>query len=148
MICVADTNVLLTFFWKQSVLRSIITKQKLRLYAPEYALEEIKKYKEEIKKRTQLSKEEFKKIHQELVSQVTFIPLEKYIPSFSIVIGASQEFSSDEKKMEMLRDIDFLALSKQLNCCLWSNDKLLKRQHILQVLNTKEIVTIIQDNTD
>jgi len=53
----ADTNILFTFFWKHSLLRTILTEKHLQLISPEYALNEILCYKEEIKKKAKLSRD-------------------------------------------------------------------------------------------
>ena len=79
MQCVVDTNILFTFFWKESFLKSLLTKQHITFYSPEYALEELNKYASDIQKRANLSKEAWKIALQALAEQVLFIPLEKYV---------------------------------------------------------------------
>ena len=103
MRCVADTNILFSFFWKESFLKELLAKQLITLYAPEYAIEEIKKYLSDIEKRANLSKEESKKLLIELGEQIVFISLEKYAASLSLIVGISQHFSEKEKD-ELLKD--------------------------------------------
>jgi predicted nucleic acid-binding protein len=52
---VVDSNVLFTFFWKNSISREIFLNQNLKLYSPEYCLEEIEKYANVIRKKTKIS---------------------------------------------------------------------------------------------
>ncbi len=37
-------------------------------------------------------------------------------------------------------DIIYFALALKLKCCIWSNDKALKRQDRIMVLSTKELL--------
>ena len=116
MLLVADSNVLFTFFWGGSVFRKLSLKQDLRLFSPELALSEIAKYLSEIIDKTGISKEEFCKLRKELIIRVNFVPFE-----------------------------DFFALALKLNCPLWSNDALLKKQSKVTVFTTKELIHIISD---
>ncbi|MBI1972533.1 hypothetical protein HYS50_00850 [Candidatus Woesearchaeota archaeon] len=146
MQCAVDTNILFTFFWKESFLNLILKEQHITCYAPEYALEEIKKYAPDIQKRAYLSKEEWKTLLQSLAGQVLFIPLENYISSFSVVVGASQHCSSEQEREAFLKDTDFLALGVELKCPLWSHDRLLKKQPLITVLNTRDLIALFPDD--
>jgi predicted nucleic acid-binding protein len=53
---IVDGNVLFTFFWKRSVTRKLFLEPDLELYSPEFALEEINKYQEDIIRKTNLTK--------------------------------------------------------------------------------------------
>jgi|SRR3989344_4318139 len=139
---IVDSNVLFTFFWKDSVFRKILLKQKLILFSPDYALEEINKYSEEITVKAKISKHEFKKSLAELLIFVEFIHLKEYLP-FIKDAGLLAENLSNEEKQEFLLDIDFSALAISLNCSLWSNDSILKKQQKVNVFSTKEIIELI-----
>jgi predicted nucleic acid-binding protein len=125
---VADTNVLFSFFWKNSVTYKLLLK--LDIYSPEYALEEIKKYEKEIMKKTGLNKKQFNELRNELAIVVEFIPIENYKNKLKEAL----KISPDEN------DIDFFALCLKLNIPLWSNDKLLKEQKKIIVLNTYDVL--------
>lgn len=139
---VVDTNVLFTFFWDKSIFKRLSVKQDLELFSPEYALEEINKYMEEILKKTKLSKDEFMRLRKELAIIVEFIPLEEYTQFLKQAENLSKDLSRNEK-IEFLGDIDFIALALKMNCSIWSNDKLLKKQERLNIFNTKEIINLI-----
>lgn len=126
---VVDTNVLFSFFWKNSILNKILLDQDLLLFAPEFALEEIKKYEGLIIKKTNLTKKEFDFLREELAIAIEFVPIEEYQDCLKEAIKISPD----------INDIDFFALSIKLKISLWSNDKLLKNQKKLRVLNTKEV---------
>ena len=138
---VADSNVLFTVFWKDSVFRNILD-ESVDLFSPEYALEEINRYSSEIMKKNSVSKEQFKKLTQELALKVEFISLEEYSPSFPEALKIASKFSEHEYE-EFVKDIDFFALALMLGCPIWSNDKLFKKQSKVLVFNTKEIIELL-----
>lgn len=141
---VIDSNILFTFFWKNSILRDILSKKNIQLYAPEYALEEIDKYKEEIRRKTKITQEEFKEIKAELKIRIQFIALGEY-RDFLKEIKLPKE-TTRGKNEEILNDIDFLALAIKFEYPLWSNDHLLKKQKQVTVITTKEIIEILDKN--
>ena len=127
---VVDTNVLFTFFWKKSFTRKLFLNQDLELVSPEYSLEEIEKYSNEIIEKTGLSKKEFSSIRRELALMVEFIPLEEY----SKYLKEALKICYDKN------DIDFFALSLKLECPIWSNDKEFKKQNKIEIYSTKDIL--------
>ncbi len=143
---VVDANILFTFFWKDSVLRNILLKSNVKLFSPEYALEEINKYSSYIVKKANLSKEEFKKIKEQIALYIEFIPLKEYQSFFKDFESIFKNFSETDR-IEFLKDIDYLALSLKLNHPLWSNDKLLKSQSIIIVFTTKEIIELLTNES-
>lgn len=126
---VVDTNVLFSFFWKESIIKKILLDQDVLLFAPEFALEEIKKHEKIIIKKTNLTKKEFDFLRKELAIAIDFVPIEEYQSYLKEAIKVSPD----------INDIDFFALAIKLKIPLWSNDKLLKKQKKLRVLNTKEL---------
>lgn len=104
--------------------------QGLDLFAPEFALEEINKYRKEILAKTNLTEKEFLLIRKELAIAICFIPLEEY----EQFLKQALVISPDEN------DIDFFALALKMECSFWSNDKNLKQQNKIHVLNTKQVL--------
>ncbi len=137
---VVDSNVLFTFFWKNSVLRNTLNKS-TELFAPEYALEEINKHSSELIKKVSCSKSEFKKLKMDLALKVKFIPLEEYSSAFPRVLSIADRLSKKEY-IEFVEDIDFFALALKIRCPIWSNDKLFKKQSKVLVFNTGEIIEL------
>ena len=128
---VVDTNVLIAYFWKNSETRKIIASEKdLELMAPEFALEEINKYKKEIIKKAKISEEDFKISRIDLAISIKFFKLEAY----GNFLKRAFETSPDKN------DIDFFALALKLNCPLWSNDKKLKEQDKIKVYASHELI--------
>ena len=131
---VVDTNVLMTYFWKNSETRKIIIlNDEIELIAPEFALEEINKHKEEIIKKSKISEEEFKVSRIDLAISVKFFSVDYYKDFLKKTI----EFSPDPK------DIDFFALALKTNSSLWTNDAKLKKQDKVKIISTEELIKII-----
>ncbi len=77
-----------------------------------------------------------------LATSVTFIPLEKYSRNIKAVQAITKEFSEKESE-EFLLDIDFLSLALELKSPLGGHDKLLKKQSIITVLTTRQLLEIL-----
>ena len=127
---VVDTNIMFSFFWEKSVTKKLLIDQDMHLFAPEFALEEIKKYEREIIRKTGLSKKEFDFARTELAISIKFIPLKDY----QEFLKKALQVSPDEN------DIDFFALSLKLKIPIWSNDLELKKQSQISVVSTKEVI--------
>ncbi len=131
---VVDTNVLMTYFWKNSETRRILMlNDELELIAPEFSLEEINKHKSEIIKKTKISEEEFKVSKIDLAISIKFFPLEDYRNFLKEAIDISPDPN----------DIDFFALALKTNSPLWTNDTKLKKQNKVKIISTEELIKII-----
>ena len=128
---VVDTNVLFTFFWKDSFTKGLLVDQDLEFFSPEYALEEISKHSNDILQKTGISLEKFKELRKDLAIFIEFIPLEEY-----------EEFLSEAFLLipNHPDDIDFLALALKLRLPIWSNDPHLKHQSKVKVYSTSELL--------
>ena len=97
-------------------------------------------------KRTKLSETEFNKLKNELFKVlVEPLPFKLYsssIKEMGTCIENTKGLTAEEKE-ELLDDIDFLALALKLKCLLWSNDKLLKEQSKVKVINTEEMISLV-----
>ena len=136
---VIDSNVLITYFWPTSVFNRVLLKHPI-LYTPEIALSEIMRYREDISRKAKLSTVAFDLKLEQLTKLLIIFKVEEYKSVFSLFDFSS--FPTNERE-ELLDDIDFLALSLFLNCPLWSNDALLKKQSQVTVLNTKEMILLL-----
>ena len=141
MIFVVDSNVLFTFFWKDSAFEGIVSKE-IKLFSPEFALKEINKHSSEIMKKSGLTETEFKKKKEELPKRVKFISLEEYSDFLKQAELLAKNLSETEKS-ELLKDIDFLALALKLCCSIWTNDNLFKKQSEISIFTTKEMIELL-----
>jgi predicted nucleic acid-binding protein len=129
---VVDTNVLMTFFWKNSFSKGLLYDKNISFFSPEYALEELDRNSSEIMKKTGISAGEFKKIKMELSVLVEFIPIEEY-----------SKFLKKASSISNKEDVDFIALALKLKIPVWSNDKDFKKQKFTKVFTTNEFIKLV-----
>jgi predicted nucleic acid-binding protein len=125
---VVDANILFAALIKDGATSEILFKHKL--YAPEFIFEEFKKYAEHIKNKTKRPEQEFEELLCTFERNITLVPKEE-IDNF---IEKAEKTSPDAK------DIPYLALAMKLNCALWSNDKELKKQDVVKIYSTHELI--------
>jgi len=134
---VVETNILYAFFWKRSpthgILKSLVSV--FDLLSPKFALEELYKHKEEILFQSKIKSSEFNELINLLSTFVEFVETSEYM-----------EFIDEAKSLfpEHLKDIDFFALALKLNCPLWSNEKLHKKQSKVEVFITDELRKLLE----
>ena len=127
---VVDTNILFSFFWKESITRKLIINLRDNLLSSEKAKEELIKYSKEICKKIKISLEEFNELLKELEDNVDFIEKKEYAE----VIKNVSNPNLDEE------DFEFLALAYKNKCALWTNDSALKNQQIVKIITTKDLL--------
>lgn len=132
---VVDTNILITFFWKENVFEKLVKKYGINCYSPDYALFEINKYKDLIMSKTNIDEQEFKNKKLELALIINFVDIKDY----ALMLKKAQNITP------YLDDVDFFALALKLNIPIWSNDKDLKNQNKVLVLSTKQIIENLQN---
>ena len=131
---VIDTNILFSFFRKDSTTRNLISRFEIfELFAPSFCIEELLKYKQLICKKAGISEETFKKVLEELNIFVKIVPLNEY----SKFLPKAKSICPDPD------DIDFFALALKLNCPIWSNDTKLKKQSAIKVFSTRELMKLL-----
>lgn len=133
---VVDTNVLFSFFRKDSTTRKIISDTKLfEFYSPDFALEELKKNKESICLKAKITHQEFEETIKDMeFLYVKAIPLKDYLDN----LATAKEVCPHPK------DIDFFALALKLGCPIWSIESRLKNQTAVKVINTKELLFLLE----
>ncbi len=102
-------------------------------FAPEFILEEFKKYEKECLKKSRLIPREFNKRKKEVFSRINFVEFSE----FKKYVRIAEGFCPNEN------DVFYFALCLKLNIPLWSNDKLLKSQNKIVVLDTEDIIDLI-----
>lgn len=114
----------------------IIFDDNIRLFAPEYLLQEIERHKGEILEKTGLSNEEFELFLSLISTKIEFV-LESEFEKF---IFEAKVICPDEN------DIDYFALALKLSCGIWSNDKKLKNQDKIKVYSTEELIDLLKED--
>ena len=105
------------------------------LVSPEFALKELYKHKEEILFESRIKGNEFNELIKLLSTFVEFIKTSEYV-----------EFIKEAKSLfpGHLKDVDFFALALKLNCSLWSNEGLHKKQSHIKAFNTGELRKLLE----
>jgi len=131
---VIDTNIFLSALIKDGLTREIITNSPFNLFIPEQELIEIKRYEELIINKSSLNKEDLRDLIRKLLKYITILRNEKI---------SKYKCKADEIMREIDNDdVPFIAAALSLNCPIWSEDKHFKKQKIIKVSTTKEILRL------
>jgi len=131
MLIVIDTNIVISALLKQTgKTKELIFSDKFSLIAPEYLFGEILKHKKELMKKSGLSEPQITLALSIIFSRVSFVPRKE----FDSLIKKSISISPDDN------DSEFFALALKNNCPIWSNDKQLKNQEVVKIINTTELL--------
>lgn len=131
---VIDTNIFIAAIIKPSAIRRLLIEAPAQLLFPEAILEEIEEHKDELLKRSGLSINDFDIVKTTLLKYVEIIPTESIKPFSKRALKIIGSIDTD--------DTPFIATCLANDASLWSDDKDLKKQTAIKVLNTKEIVEL------
>lgn len=136
---ILDTNILISAIIKDSFIRKLLFENSTIIHIPDYVLDEIKEHEIEIAKKSKLGIDEMRFLIKKLIKNTEIVRRENILPF-------------REKAREIIQNIDIddvLIIASALyvnNSIIWSEDKDLKRQIIIKVCNTKEIVNLLSRN--
>jgi len=131
---VVDTNVLFSFFKRESVTRRLLTNFELiEPFTPSFCIEELSEHKELIRAKSKLSDPEFEEVFDDLLVFVKVFSLSDY----RTFLPAAKRISPDPD------DIDLFALALKFGCPIWSNEKAFKNQSEVRVYATAELLGLI-----
>ncbi len=131
---VIDTNILVSFF-RPNPVQLIITNSAsfgIKLFAPEYAIDELKKNQSDILKYAKINSNQF----EEKLSELSHF--------INIVSGDSfSKFKEEAKQLVHEKDLPIFALALKLNCAIWSNEPSFKKQDKIPVFSTREMIELL-----
>ncbi len=130
---VADTNIIIAAILRSSTTQDIIFNSNVRIYAPEYLMDEIIEHKQELIEKMEVSDSVFESIYNIVLSKITIVPKSDYSSHKEKAISSCPD----------PQDWPFFVLAFHLSIPLWSNDLSLKRQKFIRVIDTKEIIKIL-----
>lgn len=137
MILIIDTNIIFAGLLRDSVTRQILIDPPFTLYAPETALKEIRKYKEEIIKRAEFTKAEFEILFNLITDRIWVVEKEQY----------AHNMKEAEKRIgfEDPGDVPFLALALSMaNDGIWTENARHFKNAKVKIWATKEVIRHIQ----
>ena len=111
----------------------VIFLKDIELFSVRTLEKEIFEYKKEILEKSRLSEVGFELFYEVLLSKIIFIETAE-ISEFS---SAAKEVCPDSD------DVSFFALCLAKNLPLWSNDKELNKQNVIQIIRTEELVKMV-----
>jgi len=131
---VVDTNILVSFFRANPVNEFISRSKLLNLYlfSSEYVFEELRRNKEDVLKYSGVDLEQFEVKLSELLTFIKIVPERLY-----------KEFESEAKQPSPHdKDIPIFALALKLNCPIWSNELVFKKQSKVKILSTRDMIEL------
>lgn len=133
---VIDTNIIISALIRNNLSRNIINNLNYEFLTPDFSLDEISKYKEEICKKSGLDENEFYILIDLLFLRIDIIPFSEY--NFCL-----------EKAKEIIGGVDIddvpfmaLALIKQIDG-IWSDDEHFRRQDTIKIWKTKDLLKLL-----
>lgn len=135
MMLVVDTNRIMAALIRDSFSRAILLSNKFYFVIPEKALDEIKKYEEEICAKAGVNKEYFEILLSLILKRVEVVPAYILEPIAREIKGLIDDPG----------DIPFLscALAKQADG-IWTEDAHFKKQNRVKIFSTRELAEFIK----
>tara|TARA_Y100000310_G_scaffold332587_1_gene408467 strand:+ start:158 stop:574 length:417 start_codon:yes stop_codon:yes gene_type:complete len=133
---ILDSNILFSALIKDSITRKLILEYEEFFLFPEFIFEELTKYKLVLVKKSKMNEEDFNKLMNLILTKVLIVPNELLLPF-------------KEEALDIIKDIDlndviFIACGLAYrNSIIWSDDKKLKKQNRIKILNTKEMIEFV-----
>jgi len=129
IVLVIDCNRIFAALIKEGTTRNIFWDDEFEFIAPDFILEEIEKYKEEIMSKTVLTQEEFNVLLSLFLERITIIPQEDYSEYTKII------------EISDIKDIPYVA------CCLatkahgiWTHDPDFQQQTEVKVFTNMDLL--------
>jgi predicted nucleic acid-binding protein len=135
---IVDANILFAALIKNSMTAKLMFVERLHLYAPEYLLDEFKKYRREILNKTHRTDKEFDQILTEISACIQFFPETE----FDRFIDEANRISPDPD------DAIYFALALKLLMPIWSNDKRLQEQNIIKIFKTSNLLDMFSSDLE
>lgn len=129
---VIDSNILFSALIKDSLTRKIILEYDDLFLFPEFIFEEINNHIEELLIKSKMNKEDFNLLLKILLTKVIIVS-NKYLLNYK------KEAIKIVKNIDIDDAVFFACALNYKNSIIWSDDKQLKLQNKIKILNTSEI---------
>ena len=132
---VLDSNVLFSALIRDSTTRRLILEYDDSFLFPSYIFEEMEEHKDELIVKSKMSDEEFNKLLNILLKKVLLVPVESLKAYKEKAVGIVKNIDKD--------DAIFIACALAYpESIIWSDDKKLKKQNNVEVINTAEMMKL------
>ena len=134
---IIDANILFSALIKDNTTRKLILKDDLILYSQDFIIEEFLEHLDELEQKTNIETKLLKEKMKELLkfSNIKLVSNEDFTDKIKEAIKISPDIG----------DIPYFALALKLNYPIWSNDKALKKQVIVKIYSTEELINLFND---
>lgn len=127
---VIDANIVIAFLITQGKTAELVMNSNYELISPAFVFTELDEHKEELLGKTKRAPAEFEIAKQILGRYVRIVS----IPELEPYLAKASKITPDPD------DTLYFALALKEKCPIWSNDKKLKTQDSVKVLNTAELL--------
>jgi predicted nucleic acid-binding protein len=133
---IIDANIFVAALLKKGATRKLLLNDELALYAPEYVIEEIFDHLQEFETKSHLSRISLEELVKVLIieSKMNIIPkdeLRQYIKK-------ADEITPDPD------DVMYFAAALKQKIGIWSNDKEMKKQKVINVYSTNDLIKLFE----
>jgi|SRR3989344_1936343 len=133
MLLVVDANTLFSaLVASEGSTRSLFSSLRLEFISPEFIEKELDKYFPELVAKAKRPELDVRTALEILLAQIRILPYEEY----EHCMKEANRVSPDPK------DAEYFAVALAFDCPLWSNDKRLKKQSVVRVLSTSELLEL------
>jgi len=133
---VIDADIFVAALLKKGATRKLLLNDELVLYAPEYVIEELYDHLQEFETKSHLSRISLEELVKVLIieSKMNIIPKDELRP----FIKKADEITPDPD------DVMYFAAALKQNIGIWSNDKEMKKQKVINVYSTNDLVKLYE----
>ncbi|MBE3121654.1 MAG: PIN domain-containing protein [Thermoplasmata archaeon] len=133
---IIDANIFVAALLKKGATRKLLLNDELVLYTPEYVIEEIFDHLQEFETKSHLSRISLEELVKVLIieSKMNIIPKDELRP----FIKKADEITPDPD------DVMYFAAALKQNIGIWSNDKEMKKQKVINVYSTNDLVKLYE----
>jgi len=130
---IIDSNILFSALIKDSITRKIILEYDGFFLFPEFIFEEMEKHKDKLFKKSGMSSMDFDRLLNLILKKVSIVPNEALYPYRKEALEIIEDIDPD--------DVIFIACALvHPDSTIWSDDKRLKNQTKVRIMNTKEMM--------
>ena len=133
---VIDANILFAALIRNSSTRELLFRYPSDILTPVYVFEELQKYWKYLLRKSGLSAMAFNAAFGEIIARITVIPTEQLMPYGPIASAIMCDIDPKD-------DLYVACALAYPGSIIWSEDKALKRQHRVPVLNTAEMLDLL-----
>jgi putative PIN family toxin of toxin-antitoxin system len=133
---VIDANIFIAALLKKGATRKLLLNDELVLYAPEYVIEELFDHLQEFETKSHLSRIALEELVKVLIIESKMIVVPK--DELQQYMKKADEISLDPD------DVMYFATALKQNIGIWSNDKEMKEQKVINVYSTNDLVKLYE----